>query len=266
MAEDAGQSGHSGREKEDPWAPPEEDNRLRKRNSVAEQPTMTAMPGGPVVGGPPSGARTPWARTPTPGVGPPPPAPSTSHPHAQQSTPYAGPYGATQPGGPYGYSSAGPQHPGYQGYPGYAGYPAQPGHLGYGHPGMGWGPPLPNGQSVAAMVLGIVSMVLIASCYGIVLALVTSPIALGLGIAARRKVARGELGGHSQATAGFVMGIIGVVISVLAVVVVVIALTVYTDADSDDGDSGHADTVDARAVPAVPTDRPLEAMAMPVAP
>lgn len=172
MTEDGGQPGAGAPgEPADPWQPPEsgDGDRLRKRReAVAGQPAVTAMPGG---------------------------------------------YG-------YGYG-----HPGGYGCPGASGDPGAP----------AWGgPPLPNGQSVAAMVLGIVSLVLVASCYGSVLAVITSPVALGLGLAARQKADRGELGGRDQAMAGFVMGVIGLVLSML-----VTALTVFLVlASTNDGADG----------------------------
>ncbi|OEU91453.1 hypothetical protein AN216_24885 [Streptomyces oceani] len=107
---------------------------------------------------------------------------------------------------------------------------------------------LPTGQSTAAMVLGIVSMVLVLSCYGALIALITSPIALGLGLAARRKVERGELGGHSQAMAGFVMGIIGLVLSLILMAILVFAVSsLYSleEEDTVDHDPGYSDTYDA---------------------
>ncbi|MCG3039262.1 DUF4190 domain-containing protein [Streptomyces sp. S1A] len=87
----------------------------------------------------------------------------------------------------------------------------QPGH-GYGPAGPvpGWVPPPPppqtSGICTAAMVLGIVSMVLVTTFYGAVLAVVTAPVAIGLGVAARRRVKRGQAYGSGQATAGLVLG------------------------------------------------------------
>ncbi|MBN3930955.1 DUF4190 domain-containing protein [Streptomyces verrucosisporus] len=94
----------------------------------------------------------------------------------------------------------------------------QPGH-GYGPAGpvAGWmpppRPPQTSGICTAAMVLGIVSMVLVTTFYGAVLAVVTGPVAIGLGITARRRVKRGQAYGSGQATAGLVLGVVSFVAS-----------------------------------------------------
>ncbi|MDG9705466.1 DUF4190 domain-containing protein [Streptomyces sp. DH37] len=101
-----------------------------------------------------------------------------------------------------------------------------PGHA-YGAPWPGPGraplppPPPVSGLCTAAMVLGIVSIVLVTTLYGIVLAVFTAPVAVGLGIAARRRVGRGEAYGGGQATAGLVLGAISLAVSVAAVALVV---------------------------------------------
>lgn len=81
------------------------------------------------------------------------------------------------------------------------------------------------------MVVGIISGVLALTVYGLVLSLVLGPIALGLGISARRQIARaradgaGRPDGSGLATAGFVLGIVTTAISWLLLVVVLIAVS-----------------------------------------
>ncbi|WP_026328768.1 DUF4190 domain-containing protein [Streptomyces sulphureus] len=158
----------------------------------------------------------PWS---APGAGKgPPPIPRA--PEAPGSSPYAGAYGQ------------GPQYP--QG-------PAM-GQYAYGH-GQ-FRPPPPTGQAVAAMVLGILGCVLLASCWGAAIALITSVIGLVLAVKAKRGIARGELGGQSQATAGFVLNIIALVLSALIVLALVLAFTVWQD-DLEGSDS--APTYEGRA-------------------
>ena len=98
------------------------------------------------------------------------------------------------------------------------------------------------------MVLGIISMVVVSSCWGSFLGIITSPIALGLGLSARRGVDRGELGGRGQAVAGFVMGIIGTVLSAIIVTVIILMFTVFEDElrESDPGNGGGGSSLDAR--------------------
>ncbi len=275
MADETGQPGRSGDGQHNPWAPPDEGVRFRKDGD----------PGGPAGGHGPGGARQqydgqqgsggqgshsrPVAEQPTvtsnSGAVPPPPVPPAPGAAAQSGPAGAGsgtgsPYGASSygqppqgqpygqaPGQPYGQ----PQGQPYGQVPGAAyGYPS-PSPYGYGQGAGGYGwqnVPLPNGKSVGAMVLGIISMVAVATCWGSFLGIITSPIALGLGLSARRGVDRGELGGRAQAVAGFVMGIIGTVLSVIIVTVVVLMFTVFREdlekSDTDPGSDGTS--IDAR--------------------
>lgn len=149
--------------------------------------------------------------------------------------------------GGYGYGQAPPPGgtPGpYGGQSGYAAY----GGGAYAPYGYGWqGPPLPAGLSIAAMVLGIVSVVLIVTCWGSFLSVITSTLALCLAVSARRKVARGELGGRGQATAGFVLGIVGLVGSVIVSTLLVLGLTVWSDESGVRDSDRDRDSYDARA-------------------
>ncbi|MBQ0865417.1 DUF4190 domain-containing protein [Streptomyces sp. A73] len=165
---------------------------------------------------------------------------------------YAGHPGAGATGWTGGYDGyAG--HGGYAGQGGPAGYGGQSGHDGYGAGayapyGYGWqGPPPPAGKSVAAMVVGIASVVLVITCWGSFLAVFSSVVALVLGVSARRGVDRGELGGGGQATAGFILGIVGLVLSVVISTLLILGLTVWSDdSGSGSGGGGSGDSYDAR--------------------
>lgn len=258
MADDTGRSGRSGDEQHHPWAPPghgvpqdqgqgqgqvqgwgqgqgqgqgwEKSGQERQRSSVSDQPTITA-PGGS------GGGYGPPPIPPAPG-----PAPSPYGPPPVEGRQYGGQYYGGHYGGP---------GPGVHG----RGYPGAPSPYGYPGPG-GYGWPaaqLPTGKSVAAVVVGIISLVMVASCWGSFLGILTSPVALGLGLSARRGVDRGELGGRGQATAGFVMGIVGTVLSAVIIGIIVLTFTVFQDGtgDSDDpGTGGGGTSVDAGAVDA----------------
>ncbi|MFP8884413.1 DUF4190 domain-containing protein [Streptomyces mangrovi] len=143
-------------------------------------------------------------------------APPSGRPAVTAFVPPAGQPQQPQPPG-QGYGQGYGQGHAYGGGP-WPGTAPQPGH-GYGpaSPVPGWVPPPPppqtSGICTAAMVLGIVSMVLVTTFYGAVLAVVTGPVAIGLGIAARRRVKRGQAYGSGQATAGLVLGVVSFVIS-----------------------------------------------------
>ncbi|UNS99290.1 DUF4190 domain-containing protein [Streptomyces tubbatahanensis] len=164
-------------------------------------------------------------------------------------------YGGTPSGYP-----APPGHPTAGAYGGGTGYGAQGGYGGHGAAayapyGYGWqGPPLPAGKSIAAMVVGIVSAVLIITCWGSFLSVISSTVALLLGFSARRAVRRGELGGRAQATAGFVLGIVSLALSVIVSVLLVLSLTVWADetGGGDSGPGGSGDSYDARGAGAAP--------------
>lgn len=117
----------------------------------------------------------------------------------------------------------------HQGQPPYGQAPygqapyGQPGPYG---PGYGYAPPRPaaptSGKAVAALVLGIFSIVL---CY---LGVLVGPAAIVLGVMAKRdvKARPGALGGESMATAGLVTGIIGTAVWGVVIVLMIIGLTV----------------------------------------
>lgn len=132
-------------------------------------------------------------------------------------------YGAQQPG--YGY---GPQQPDY-GYasqqpPPYGGYGAhdpgqQGGYPGYPGYGGGYGAPqqLPKGMAIAALVLGILALLLFWTAFG---GVILGIVAVILGIIAIRKVSRGTGAGRGMAITGLVLGILGLIGGIIAAAVV----------------------------------------------
>lgn len=209
-----------------------------------EQPNPWAPPSGPAAGASGKQGDVPPPPIPTapdgPGRGP-------AYGHGAQAGSYGYGQGGGQAYGPGGYAAPGAPGGGHPGAGAYGGHPGGPAAYGY-----GWQPPLPAGASNAAMVLGIVSLVLVTTCWGSFLSLITSTIALCLGVSARRRVAAGELGGQPQATSGFVMGIVGLSLSVIISTVLVLMLTVWTDdLDGNSDPDGSSDSYDARGT--VPT-------------
>ncbi|GAA2458046.1 DUF4190 domain-containing protein [Streptomyces macrosporus] len=174
---------------------------------VADQPTVTALPG---PGGPPP--RPPY------GSGPwqPPPAPVP------------------------------PPAPGVGGHGGY-------GH-GYGHVhGYGAGrPPLPppptSGICTAALVLGVIGVFLVSTVYLAGLAVLTAPVAIGLGISARRRVKRGQAHGGGLATAGIVLGIVSFVIGAAVTALIVFAVVLGGEEEGNESSWEDDGTFHARAV------------------
>ncbi|MET0928950.1 MAG: DUF4190 domain-containing protein [Aeromicrobium sp.] len=146
------------------------------------------------------------------------PAPGASPSHGQVPPPPG--YGQAPP--PPGYGQA---PPGYgQAPPAYGqvpppGYGQAPHGYGYGYQG----PPKTNGKAIAALVLGILSIVF---CY---LGVLIGPVAIVLSVMASREIAAqppGTAGGKGMATAGLVTGIIGTLIwGVLDALVLVSVLT-----------------------------------------
>ena len=78
-----------------------------------------------------------------------------------------------------------------------------------------------SGQPYAAMITGIVSLVL-ACGYGV--GLLASPVAWYLGKSSMNRIdaSQGQLGGRGMAQAGMILGIVGTVLLVLAIVAVVV--------------------------------------------
>ncbi|MCP9209413.1 DUF4190 domain-containing protein [Streptomyces sp. HD1123-B1] len=224
----------------DPWAPPAQRVPLDKpspRPSVADQPTVTSTPGLPPL--PPRGVPGPPPPAPPPGaVPPPPPAPTGP------GTPSA------YPGGPYGTVGHGGQPGPYAGAASY-GQPAPYGVPGYGHPGGYPGPAGPyapgggylpnNGHGTAALVLGIVGLVL---CFSVVFGIVLGVLGIVFGALGRTKAATGEATNGGMALAGLILGVIAIVASVLMIFVYIAA-----DEDDDDPYDPYDDTAAVLVVP-----------------
>ncbi len=147
----------------------------------------------------------------------------------------------TGPENPYGDPPPSPyQPPAPPPPPQYGAYPPQP----YGAPGYqpGYPPGYPpayapapqnEGLAIAAMVIGIVSLVL-ACGYGI--GLLGSPAALVMGRISMKRIDRsgGQLGGRGMAKAGFVLGIIGSVLLALTIIVVVVVIVAAANGAFDE--------------------------------
>ncbi|WP_149562659.1 DUF4190 domain-containing protein [Streptomyces cacaoi] len=176
----------------------------------------------------------PWAPPPTPGG--PPAVPSEGPPPIPRA-----------PGGGAFYPPAGAFPSPYP--------PAASGPYGYGWPG----PPLPTGLSVASLVLGILSIVLVLTIWGSFVSFVTSLVGLCLGARARGRVRAGRQGAAGQATAGFVLGLIGLVVSAVVAVLLVLGLSEAGEGggggEPGGGPSGSGDTYDARAAVVLLVDR-----------
>jgi hypothetical protein len=148
----------------------------------------------------------------------------------------------TGPDDPYGqppppYQPPAPPPPSQQqppyGQPSY-GQPSYPPYGTPGYPVPGYTPTPPNeGMAVAAMVVGIVALVL--SCgYGV--GLLGSPVALVLGRVSMKRIdaSGGQVGGRGMAQAGFILGIIGTILLVLAIIVLVIIIIAAVNGAFDD--------------------------------
>ncbi|MEE1931115.1 hypothetical protein V1J52_23525 [Streptomyces sp. TRM 70351] len=256
MAQDAAEQGPGDGAPPSAWAPPQEAVRLDKPAAVpssappssAEAPPASSLPGPPTPAvprpqGPPPGS-APGPASGTSGV---PPVPQAPSPPPAPPVPFPGPpYGHPGPQPGYGYGHG----PGY----GHAGQPP----YGY-NPGMPWQPPAPppktSGICTAAMVIGIIGTSLTLTIWGSFVAILLGPLALGLGITARRRVARGEAHGSAQATTGFVLGIVCTALSALFVAILVIAIS--AESAEDDPDIYYEDyPYDARVVGTAPLTPP----------
>jgi len=79
-------------------------------------------------------------------------------------------------------------------------------------PGAGYAAPRTDGLAIAALVIGIVSIVCSIGCLGIVL----GPTAAIMGFISRQRIATsgGAIGGGSLALVGLILGVVGFVASV----------------------------------------------------
>ncbi|MFJ8733451.1 DUF4190 domain-containing protein [Streptomyces bauhiniae] len=230
----------------DPWAPPQGPSLHKHRPgpqdqtppSVHDQATMAAMP---AVGfGPHAGPTVPPQQT-GPTVPPPP-----IGPNGPGLPPYT-PAGAPTPPAGYGYPS----------HPGYPGPPSSPGPQGYPQPpAYGWGAPMgpvpQNNAGTAALVLGILSIVLFC-LYGVA-SLVLGVIAVILGVQGRRRADRGEATNRGQAQAGFVLGIIGIIVGVamMALFIGIIVFAAHNQDSRQDDDPFGSSYNSAPQIPASP--------------
>jgi hypothetical protein len=127
-----------------------------------------------------------------------------------------------EPGQGQGYGQPGSWEPPAQAPYGQLPYP-QYGEQGYG--GYPAPPPENHGSALAAMIVGIASLVL-GCTVGI--GLLGSPVAWWLGAKAKREIdaSQGRLGGRGMAQAGFILGIIGTVLLALGIVAVILIVVV----------------------------------------
>ena len=152
----------------------------------------------------------------------------------QQQNPYGAPGQQPPAYGQNPYGAAGEQPPTYGQQPygqqpsyGQQPYGQQPyGQAPYGQQpyGYGYAGPAPTpGSATAALVVGIISLVL-GCAWGI--GLLGSPVAWYLGAKAKREIdaSNGQLGGRGLAVAGFVLGIVGTVLLLIAIVGLVLVL------------------------------------------
>ncbi|MFI0736513.1 DUF4190 domain-containing protein [Streptomyces sp. NPDC021100] len=228
----------------DPWAPPPERGvpldgggvPLGKGPDAVRPPRHAAVP--PQVPPPPEGVVPPVPPAPTgPGT------PSAWRPSAPYGTP-AGYANVPQPGSPYGPAypayGAAPQGPGPYPGPGPAHAPGPPGGSGlpaYYGPMAPMAPAVPdNGFGTAALVLGIVSLVLAVS---VVLGLVLGVLAVIFGAVGRAKAVRGVATNRGQALAGLILGALG-----LAASVAVLVLVLNTPDDPSHDDDHYVDDPD----------------------
>jgi hypothetical protein len=98
--------------------------------------------------------------------------------------------------------------------------PPPPG--GYSPVAAGYAAPRSDGLAIAALVIGILSLVCSFVCLGIIL----GPVAAIMGFIARQRVASsgGTLGGGTLAVIGLVLGIIGFILSAGAIVLLLLGI------------------------------------------
>ncbi|MFF4169327.1 DUF4190 domain-containing protein [Streptomyces sp. NPDC001744] len=198
----------------DPWAPPPRDGVELSKSPTPPTPPAHDRPTAPPAHDQPTVASMPGVPAPGGDVPPPPIAPGGAVPGAYGHPAAPGGYGHPAAPGGYGYPTA-PVPPAGYGHPGYPGYPA-------------YGPlrqqSQNNGMGTAAMVLGILAVVLSVCSYGI-MGLILGGIALPLGIVARKKSLRGEADNRGQAVAGIALGSVGIVLGIAGIVLIAFLVT-----------------------------------------
>jgi hypothetical protein len=160
------------------------------------------------------------------------PGPGGESPYGAPQQPQQGnPYDPQQPPQQPAYGQPQYPQPPYQQNP-YAQQPwQQPSGYPPNHP---YQPTPPNdGLGLAAMVIGIVSLVLMCG-YG--LGLLGSPAALIMGRISMNRIDRseGRLGGRGMAQAGFILGIVGTVLLVLAIAAIIVIIAIAASGGFDD--------------------------------
>lgn len=180
-------------DKPDPWA-----------SDPGRTPEWEQQPGPPL--GAPGGQQGGW----------PSPPPPPGYPGGP-----GGPGGPGQPGWPPqqqpGWGAGQPQMP-----PPHPNWPApgQPGD--WSAPGYGyWGAPKNNGMGTAALVLGILAILL---CWTVVGGIVLGVLALIFGLVGRGRVKRREADNGGAALAGVILGPIGALLSIVIIVIGIIAV------------------------------------------
>ena len=135
--------------------------------------------------------------------------PFSTPPQGPGDTPPA-PYG-TPPGQPAGYGAPSGPPPGYgtppAGQPAYGQQPPP-----FGAPGGFGGQSPKNGLGIAALVLGILSIV---TCFTVVGGILFGLLAIVLGFLGRGKVKKGLADNGGMAMTGLVLGIVGLVLSIV---------------------------------------------------
>lgn len=149
---------------------------------------------------------------------------------ASQPAPEPGVQFNPQSGYPVGQQPPPPYYPppgyGQQGYPPPYGQQGQPAYPYYGQPTY---VAPDNPRATTALILGLVGTVGALMC---ILPVFAAPFAWVLGVKARREIraSNGQQGGHGNATAGMVLGIIGtVVLVVMLALVALFVVLVITD-------------------------------------
>lgn len=118
--------------------------------------------------------------------------------------PFGTPDQGSQPGGTPGHGAPGQQ-------PGQPGYGAPPPSGGYGAPPPGSGAAPRNGLGIAALVLGVLALLLSWSIVGGIL---FGLLAIVLGVIGRGRAKRGEANNGGLALAGIILGALGLLISI----------------------------------------------------
>lgn len=143
------------------------------------------------------------------------------YPGQEQYPPYSGqgshdPYAGGAPPPQYGghpdYNQPPHQQPPYGAQPG--GYPGHPGYAG------GYGAPpaeLPKGLAIAALVFGILALVLFWTVFG---GIILGIVAIVLGIIGMRKASKGTGGGRGMAVTGLVLGILSLIGGIITAIIV----------------------------------------------